>query len=315
MSWIRVKGIEKNSERGPILRGVDLEQAAGERLVITGVSGSGKTTLMKIIAGLIQPDGGEVWIGEDRVKGPLEQLMPGHPGLVYLSQHFELPNNYRVEELLDFDDRLQPGEADQVYRLCRIDHLRQRVTQTLSGGEKQRVALARLLVKAPRILLIDEPFSNLDQLHKQQLKAVIEDLERKLGITILLVSHDPMDILPWARRIVVLRDGAVVQTGTTEDVYQHPADEYVAALLGSYNLLTPELAELFWIPSNGRAVILRPEQFQVQTGAPGIGGMVQGCSFLGYAYELVVEVQEQVVRVRHTTALPEGTRVTLTLRH
>ncbi len=313
MSLIRVKGIGKNSERGPILQGVELEQEEGERLVITGVSGSGKTTLMKIIAGLIQADEGEVWIGEEKLKGPLEQLMPGHPGLVYLSQHFELPNNYRVEELLDFDDRLPPGEAEQLYRLCRIDHLLQRITQSLSGGEKQRVALARLLIKAPRILLIDEPFSNLDQLHKQLLRSVIDDLESRLGLTILLVSHDPLDILPWAHRVVVLRDGQVVQTGTTEDIYYHPADPYVAALLGSFNQLTPELAELFWIPSNGREVIIRPEQLRVQTSSPGIGGVVTAACFLGAGYELQVRVGETSLRVRHHQQLPAGTRVTLTL--
>jgi ABC-type sugar transport system ATPase subunit len=208
----------------------------GQRLAIAGETGSGKSTLLKTIGGLVAPKKGSVYFEGARVAGPLERLIPGEPGIAYLSQHFELWHNYRVEEVLDYNNDLDPADAADLYRLCHIDHLLHRRTDQLSGGERQRIALARLLVHPPRLLLLDEPFSNLDMIHKRTLKKVIRDIGRRFGITTILVSHDPYDILSWAERIVVLRDGSIVQQGTPREVYERPHDEYVAGLLGEYTL-------------------------------------------------------------------------------
>ena len=190
-----------------------------------------------MIAGLVEVGSGEVLFEGSRVLGPLERLVPGQPGIAYLSQHFELWHNYRVEEVLSYANDLSVEESAELYGICHIDHLLARRTDQLSGGERQRIALARLLVKPPRLLLLDEPFSNLDMMHKDVLKRVIRNIGDKLGITCILVSHDPLDLMAWADEIIVLRDAGVVQRGAPEEVYRGPVDAYVAGLFGKYNLI------------------------------------------------------------------------------
>jgi ABC-type sulfate/molybdate transport systems ATPase subunit len=123
-------------------------------------------------------------------------------------------------------NQLSDEEAAVISEVCRINHLLQRWTHQFRAGEKQRIALARLLVSAPRLLLLDEPFSNLDAIHKNILKSVIHAIADDLKLTCLLVSHDPADVLSWADEILVLQDGALIQQGTPEDVYKQPVSEY-----------------------------------------------------------------------------------------
>ena len=216
-----------------------------QRLAIAGETGSGKSTLLKIIAGLAAPkpaantpeasaNQGAAFFEGVKVLPPQERLIPGQPGIAYLSQHFELWHNYRVAEVLDYNNDLEPTDAQNLYRLCHIDHLLSRRTDQLSGGERQRIALARLLVRPPRLLLLDEPFSNLDMNHKRTLKAVLQNIAKAFGITTILVSHDPYDTLTWAEKIIVLKDSRIVQQGPPREVYTTPKDEYVAGLLGDY---------------------------------------------------------------------------------
>jgi ABC-type sulfate/molybdate transport systems ATPase subunit len=216
------------------LKDISFAQRKGRRLAIAGETGSGKSNLLKTIAGLATPPEGSIYFEGARVLGPLERLIPGHPGIAYLSQHFELWNNYHVEEILSYSNDLTPEDAAALYRLCHIDHLLERRTDQLSGGERQRIALARILVHPPRLLLLDEPFSNLDMIHKRTLKKVIGESASRFDITCILVSHDPRDILPWADELLVLRDGRLIRQGTPLDVYNRPLEEYTAALLGDY---------------------------------------------------------------------------------
>jgi ABC-type sulfate/molybdate transport systems ATPase subunit len=222
------------------LKDISFSQRKSQRLAIVGETGSGKSNLLKIIAGLVTPPSGSVYFEGRRVPGPLEQLIPGHPGIAYLSQHFELWNNYHVGEILSYANDLGPEEAAALYRLCHIDHLLERRTHQLSGGERQRIALARILVHPPRLLLLDEPFSNLDMIHKRTLKKVVADSASRFDITCILVSHDPRDILPWADELLVLRDGRLLRQGTPLDVYNRPLEEYTAALLGDYTRINGE---------------------------------------------------------------------------
>ena len=219
------------------LKRINFTQRKGCHLAIAGETGSGKSTLLKTIAGLVTPDEGAVYFEGVRVEGPLERLIPGQPGIAYLSQYFELWHHYRVEEVLSYSNDLTPEDADALYELCQIDHLLMRRNDQLSGGERQRIALARLLVHPPRLLLLDEPFSNLDMIHKRLLKKVIRESTAKYDITCILVSHDPYDTLSWADELVLLRDGEIHQQGSPREVYLQPKDEYAAGLLGEYSLL------------------------------------------------------------------------------
>jgi iron(III) transport system ATP-binding protein len=212
-----------------------------ERLAIAGETGSGKSTLLKIIAGLAAPKPNAeaarphgVHFEGTRVLPPQERLIPGQPGIAYLSQHFELWHNYKVADVLSYSNDLEPADIKNLYQLCHIDHLLQRRTDQLSGGERQRIALAKLLVKPPRLLLLDEPFSNLDMIHKRTLKQVIKTIAEKFDITTVLVSHDPYDTLTWAEKLIILKDSKLIQQGPPREVYEKPVDEYTAALLGDY---------------------------------------------------------------------------------
>jgi len=226
-----------------------------QRLAIAGETGSGKSTLLKIIAGLAAARQGSVFFEGVKVAPPQERLIPGQPGIAYLSQHFELWHNYRVAEVLEYSNDLDPAEAQNLYRLCHIYHLLGRRTDQLSGGERQRIALARLLVRPPRLLLLDEPFSNLDMIHKRTLKKVIKNIAEKFDITTILVSHDPYDTLTWADKLIVLQEGRIVQQGPPREVYQQPINEYVAALLGEYTLsnggfIRPEAQTAFFFSTH-----------------------------------------------------------------
>jgi iron(III) transport system ATP-binding protein len=215
-----------------------------------------------------------------------------------------LPKFLRVEQVLQYANRRSMVEAPTLYKVCRIDHLLARRTDQLSGGEQQRVALARLLLSGPRLLLLDEPFSNLDRVHKRLLQTVIEELGTQLGITCWLVSHDAADVLSWADEILVLHRGRIVQRGTPTQIYYQPADEYTAGLFGDYNLLegddrkalAPEMA-------GGGALLARPEQLLLgPVVANAVTGMVGAVRFFGSYYESEVQLANTVIRVRSSNA-------------
>jgi ABC-type sugar transport system ATPase subunit len=250
MDLLLVKNISKQGEKELVLENISFDLPAGRKMVIAGETGSGKSTLLRIIAGLVQPNAGQVLFETERVKGPDEKLVPGHAAIAYLPQDFELRNNYRMEELLQYANKLAGDKAVALYELCRISHLLKRKNDQLSGGEKQRIAIARLLVSSPKLLLLDEPFSNLDMIHKAILKSVIRDIGEQLNITCIMVSHDPLDTLSWADEIIVMKAGKLVQQGTPMQIYQQPVNEYIAGLFGKYNLLDEAHAKVFLSSQN-----------------------------------------------------------------
>jgi iron(III) transport system ATP-binding protein len=311
MDLLQVKGVSKQMGAGGGMTtatgggvwDVDFTQQRGQKMGLAGATGSGKSTLLKMIAGLVQPDAGEIRFEGSRVPGPLESLIPGHPEIAYLSQHFELWNNYKVKEILDYGNELSAEEAAALYKIGRIDHLLARRTDQLSGGERQRIALVRLLVRLPRLLLLDEPFSNLDSVHKEMLRSVIRDVGQNLGISCILVSHDPQDALSWADEILVLKAGRLVQKGTPERIYRHPVDEYTAGLFGKYNLLDPALTarigRLAGADDSGKSLLVRPEKLVLSAmGNPAAQGRVVATTFLGPYYEIEVELADARLLVR-----------------
>lgn len=300
-NFLQVNGIEKNLDGEPVLKNISFNQQTGTRLAITGASGSGKTSLLKIIAGLIQTDAGSVIFNGEKILGPEEKLMPGHRGISYLSQHFELLNHYRVEEVLEMINRLPQNQSQLIFEVCRISHLLSRKTSALSGGEKQRIALARLLIQTPELLLLDEPFSNLDLNHKNLMQAVIRDLSSSMKITCILVAHDPQDILSWADKILVMYEGEIVQQGRPVDIYEKPVNEYVAALFGKYSLIFPALAAAFGREARaGKKLFTRPEHFIRSIQKPGaVKGRLVSISYFGSYTEYEIAVSGQTLLIRN----------------
>lgn len=303
MAFLDVRRINKKERDSFSVHNITFSQHPFQHIAIAGETGSGKTTLLKLIAGLVQPTEGEILFEGRKVVGPEDQLLPGHPAIAYLSQHFELRNNYWVHELLEMANKLDEKEAHKIFGICQVEHLLHRRTDQLSGGERQRIALARVLITSPKLLLLDEPYSNLDAIHKNTIKSVIHEIGTKLSITCILVSHDAPDILSWADRILVMKEGKIIQTGTPVQVYNQPINEYCAGLFGEYNLINRDLAqkitgENFPFPDN-KLLLVRPESFQIVTATDNtFTGKVQTVLYWGSYFTVDVQTGGQLIRVR-----------------
>ncbi|HEX8349400.1 MAG TPA: ATP-binding cassette domain-containing protein, partial [Hymenobacter sp.] len=281
MALLNVSGVNLRENEKFALKDINLIQQKFQKIAIAGETGAGKSTLLQVIAGLVQPESGEVRFEDKLVRGPADKLVPGHPSIAYLSQQFELPQFLRVEQVLRYANKGSAAAAQTLYDVCRISHLVTRKTNQLSGGERQRIALAKLLLTAPTLLLLDEPFSNLDRVHKNILKSVVQDIGEKLGITCILISHDPFDTLSWADEIMVMKDGGIIQRGTPTEIYKQPLEEYTAALFGDYNLIEGAQLEIFaklaGAEIKGESMIVRPENFKIEAEENyGLAGKVTG---------------------------------------
>jgi ABC-type sugar transport system ATPase subunit len=316
MALLEVQHISKQAGEKMIVDNISFKQEALQNIAIAGESGAGKTTLLKMISGHAQPTSGRIFFDDKRVIGPEEKLLPGHKQIAYLSQDHDLLHNYRVEELIWFENQLSHEEAATLFEVCQLDHLLKRRTAELSGGEQQRIALCMLLIKCPKLLVLDEPFSNLDPVHKNVLKTVIEDIGKRLQITCMLTSHDPNDTLSWANEIIVMKDGKIIQQGAPETIYHHPVNEYVAGISGRYNLLKHDQAAWFGIEVNSENVIVRPERLNISTTAnDGLKGTIQKTSFLGSYYEAEILVNKiKIIAKTNRNDLKTGTEVWIRLQ-
>lgn len=319
MTLLKVSGVLKHEGENFTLTDISFKQRRLQKIAIAGETGSGKSTLLKIIAGLIQPDSGEVIFEKQLVKGPADTLVPGHPAICYLSQDFALPKFLRVEQVLEYANTRSAEEVSALYKICQIDHLLKRRTDQLSGGEKQRIAIARLLISSPRLLLLDEPFTNLDMVHKNTLKVVIDDLGRKLKISCILISHDPDDVLSWADKILVLKDGKLVQKGSPEKIYNQPVNEYAAGLFGKYTIVDSRHKLVLALDRQRKAhknLILRPEQLiPVASRKKGIAAVVRDVYFFGSYYEAGVDCEGTVFIMRmYERSFEKGDRIFISVR-
>jgi len=310
MNFLEVSGVTKQDGNGYVLNNITFTQQQFQKVAVIGETGSGKSTLLKIIAGLEQQDEGVVRFEGKKVFGPIWKLIPGHDGIVYLSQHFELPHFLRVEQVLEYANKISEEEADELYKICRIDHLMKRRTDQLSGGEKQRIALAKLLITSPGLLLLDEPFSNLDTIHKNILKKVINDISEKLSISCMMISHDPLETLSWADMIIVMKDGKIVQQGSPKEVYLHPVNEYAGGLLGNYNLIdtsSVSMRSLVTDARNNTYAFIRPEHIILSASTnEAIKAVISKVVFLGSRYMVTLLAGEQALIMETTTELVPG---------
>jgi ABC-type sugar transport system ATPase subunit len=233
---IELVEISKDYGRTHALRSVDLDIAPGEFLVLLGPSGCGKSTLLKIIAGLEDPTDGEVYING----GLANYLRPKDRDVAMVFQNYALYPHMTVGTNLGFPLKMRKRPADEVATRVRevatllelTDQL-DRYPDQLSGGQRQRVALGRAIIRQPVAFLMDEPLSNLDALLRVQMRTELLQLHRRVGRTTVYVTHDQVEAMTMADRIVVLRDGVIQQVGTTGEVYGRPANRFVATFVGS----------------------------------------------------------------------------------
>ncbi len=240
MANLRLTGLEKRYGAVSALRPTSLDIHQGEFLTLLGPSGSGKTTLLMIVAGLLAPSGGDVWIGETRVT-----YQPSHRrdiGMVF--QSYALFPHMTVAQNIGFPLRMRGvGAADierranDLLELVALAHTAARFPWELSGGQQQRIALARSLVYDPSILLMDEPLGALDKRLRDRMQLEIKRIHERTGVTILYVTHDQEEALVLSDRICVMHEGAIEQIGTPSELYESPASAFVADFLGESNIL------------------------------------------------------------------------------
>lgn len=309
MDVLEVRGISRTESEKLAVNAVGFSLGKYTKLAVMGETGSGKSTLLKLIAGLVQPSAGAVFFNGKKVAGPEKVLIPGHPDIAYLSQHFELLKNYKVIELMEMASKLNEEEARLVFNVCAIEHLLQRKTNQLSGGERQRIALAKLLLTNPRLLLLDEPFTNLDMQHKKIINHVIQALGDQLGISCILVSHDPVDVLSWAEQVMVMKNGSIVQMGSPQNIYHQPADAYVAGLTGEFNMITLDHAHTLnaWGLNPVHApYFIRPEQVVVSARPTGrLEGKIICATYCGAYWFLEVETADTNMMVYVQNHIPQ----------
>ncbi|MEJ7645739.1 MAG: ABC transporter ATP-binding protein [Chryseolinea sp.] len=299
MKLLQVSKIFKEGANGSIVDNISFSLRRHQKIALAGETGSGKSTVFKIIAGLLHPDRGEV-VFENSVVSNRDALIPGTPGIAYLSQDFALSKSLRVEQILEYANERPVAESTRLYKVCKISHLLKRRANELSGGERQRIAIAQLLTTSPTLLLLDEPYSNLDRVHKTLLKSVIDNIGTRLGITCMIISHDPEDLLSWADTIMILKRGKLVQQGAPEKIYNSPKTAYVAGLLGRYTVVRPASPwqlEIRDVPAARIKWYARPENITLQPGGKG-EGIVRRILFLGDHYVVEVSSNGQTVTAK-----------------
>ncbi len=230
---LRLEGLTKDFGQAGVF-GVDLELAPGEILAVLGASGSGKTTLLNLVAGLLEPDGGRILLGGEEVT----RYPPERRGLGYVFQDHALwPHLSALEHVLLVMRRPNRQEALALLERVGLGGLEGRRPHQLSGGQRQRVALARALAARPRVLLLDEPYSALDPVLREELRLEVAALLRREGVGALHVTHDPDEALLIADRVAVMEGGRIVQVGPPEEVYARPQNLAAARAFGRLNLL------------------------------------------------------------------------------
>jgi multiple sugar transport system ATP-binding protein len=245
---VRLTGIDKTFGDGPkVLTGVNLEIQDGEFVVFVGPSGCGKSTLLRIIAGLEEATAGDVYIGDELAN----DIPPAKRGTAMVFQSYALYPHMTVAENMGFSLKLAGRPKNEVKaavsraaEILQISHLLDRTPRQLSGGQRQRVAIGRAIVRKPKVFLFDEPLSNLDAALRVQMRIELSKLHDELGSTMIYVTHDQVEAMTLGDRIVVLNGGVVEQVGSPLDLYEYPANLFVAGFLGSpkMNFLTARAA-------------------------------------------------------------------------
>ncbi|MEM8487663.1 MAG: ABC transporter ATP-binding protein [Bacteroidota bacterium] len=250
MKRLQIEQLEKSYKYGvlPVLTGIDLTLDEGEICAIVGESGSGKSTLLKLIAGLETPDSGTIRIKGQAVSTRREFMPPEKRNIGFVFQDFALFPHLSVEKNVGFGIKKRAGKSERVHDLLKTVGLGAhgaKYPHELSGGEQQRVALARAMAPNPSLLLLDEPFSNLDVGLKKEIRSFLFDIIRKSALSCVFVTHDLEDAMLYADTIAILHEGQIVQKGTPETLYTTPVNAHVAGFFGELNVLSRKTVARF----------------------------------------------------------------------
>ena len=334
------------------VRGISIEVKQGQFYTLLGPSGCGKTTTLRCVAGLERPDSGEIVVGEEAVYSASKRIWvaPNNRNIGMVFQSYAIWPHMNVFDNVAFPLRHlkpRPGRAEirekvlKALSLVQLDGLEDRPAPYLSGGQQQRLALARALVGEPRVLLLDEPLSNLDAKLRDEMRFELRELVKRLDVTTLFVTHEQIEALTMSDVMAVMNDGQIVQEGSPAEIYAAPRVPFVADFIGKTNFLPARVVKLGGAGSaevdtpigvlscrlasgtgEGQSVtlVIRPENVEIFTDGEGaeanvVEGVVEAVVFLGNTLECSVKVGAQVMKVQlHPSAAPtQGSRVRLHL--
>jgi ABC-type Fe3+/spermidine/putrescine transport system ATPase subunit len=321
MATVRLTDITKSFGDTPVLHGISLDIASGEFVSLLGASGCGKTTLLRIVAGLESVTTGSVGIDGQDVTG----LAPERRDIAMMFQSYALLPHLSVAENVRFPLRMRRigSRAEQAEKVrstletVQLAHLADRRPRQLSGGQQQRVALARAIVSDPKVLLLDEPLSNLDARLREDMQVELIEIHKRLGLTTLFVTHDQEEALSLSDRIVLLNDGRIEQEGTPADIYARPATAFASGFLGAANILPATIeaggvegpaavladGQRIALPSGETArgpvrLMLRQEDLTLSAaGGQGVSATVRTRVYLGARNRYVLSLAGEPVRV------------------
>jgi iron(III) transport system ATP-binding protein len=314
---VEVTGLEKRYADGrasvAAVNGVSFRVQAGEFFTLLGPSGCGKTTTLRCLAGLERPDGGTIAIGGRVVSSsnPPAFVAPNERDIGMVFQSYAIWPHMTVFQNVAFPLKVAglgarsaetTARVEEALALVHLDAQASRLATQLSGGQQQRLALARALVRRPPLLLLDEPLSNLDARLREQMRLELRALQRRLGITMIYVTHDQTEALSMSDRLAVMHEGRIVQAGSPAEMYGAPASAFVAEFIGSSNVLEVAVAARFGVVVSAAAgfISIRPEHVRLHphdgNGEP--AGRVESVTFLGEMTECEVTIGERRLRSR-----------------
>ncbi len=339
MPGVTIKGLTKRYGDVAAVEGLDLRVQPGELVALLGPSGCGKTTTLRLVAGFLKPEAGEIWVGERCLSSPVTVIPPERRRMAMIFQSYALWPHMTVAQNIAYGLRFSgvpKGDRErrvaEMLKAVQLEGYGSRYPGELSGGQQQRVAVARALVVEPEILLLDEPLSNLDANLREEMRFEIRRLHETFAITTLYVTHDQAEAMVISDRVAVLQSGRVVQIGTAEELFEHPRTRFVAEFIGKTNLvdglaegpgavargrLRLDVASADLKPGAPVVVSIRPHHIELHpatvsglsagpSGAAGgnlLMGTVVRASYLGDAvdYQVQLDLSDVVLRVAGPT--------------
>ena len=325
---ISLRGIRVDYDDEPVLKGIDLDIMDKEFITFLGPSGCGKTTTLRIIGGFIQPKEGDVFFGGVRIN----DLPPYKREVNTVFQRYALFPHLNVYENVEFGlkvakvpEKERRASVKEMLKLVGLSGYDKRHINQLSGGQQQRVAIARALVNRPKVLLLDEPLGALDLKLRKEMQIELKRIQQALEITFIYVTHDQEEALTMSDRVVVMRDGNILQIGTPQDIYNEPCNAFVADFIGESNIIDGIMHKDFLVEfandyfdcvdkgfqSKERVqVVVRPEDFKIVPADQGkISGIVESVIFKGVHYEIMVDAMGYKGKIHTTQYVEPGTLI------
>lgn len=325
---ISLHGIRVDFDDEPVLKGIDLDIMDKEFITFLGPSGCGKTTTLRIIGGFIQPKEGDVFFGGVRIN----DLPPYKREVNTVFQRYALFPHLNVYENVEFGlkiakvpEKERRQSVKEMLKLVGLSGYDKRHINQLSGGQQQRVAIARALVNRPKVLLLDEPLGALDLKLRKEMQIELKRIQQALEITFIYVTHDQEEALTMSDRVVVMRDGNILQIGTPQDIYNEPCNAFVADFIGESNIIDGIMHKDFLVefandyfdcvdkgfePKERVQVVVRPEDFKIVPADKGkISGIVESIIFKGVHYEIMVDAMGYKWKIHTTQYVEPGTLI------